>query len=68
MTPHERLSLISILKKALSELEKFPASRRCADCKYFNGGICDLADKKIPENIIAIGCDSYAFDELSPPF
>lgn len=70
MTPHEKISAINALTKALGELIKMPTTTECADCKFSDAGgvFCNKYKEPIPDDVRITGCEVWEFNPDAPPF
>lgn len=68
-TAHDKEQLIRSLQQAIKIIESIPIAKKCVQCKYYDyPGICRLVNKSIPEDILGIGCETFEYDYLTPPF
>lgn len=61
LTPHEKAQLLRLM-------EKLPTTTKCTDCRNYDAGYCQLAAEKIPDDVLATGCEVWEFDPNSIPF
>ena len=61
MTPYEKEQLLKLVAK-------LPTTTECPDCHHFDGGYCNAAQSKIPDDVMKVGCELWEFDPTRPPF
>lgn len=66
--PHNKLTLISLLKEAIAVIENLPIEKSCNTCLNYNHPHCILVNAIPPAEIFKSGCERYHLDENSPPF
>ena len=67
-TPHEKATLIALLKHLTAWIEQTPTTTPCNLCRNYDCGSCQLAGEKIPADVLESGCEQWDFDPNSPPF
>lgn len=68
INPHERFSLVQHLHALLEYISKIPTTTPCTACTMYENGICLMCKEKIPQDVIAAGCEHWMFDPDSMPF
>jgi len=68
MKPHEINQLVQLLDRLRVSVLSMPFHKSCIDCVNLDNGICKLAGKAPPEEIMRAGCEAYLYDRNSPPF
>ncbi len=68
----QKNALIKQLEDMLQAVKDMPAKKDCISCYYFDRsgmiGVCKKYDAAPPDDIKAVGCESYIFDPMTPPF
>lgn len=68
MTPHDKMTLIKSLQKALEAAEMIPTTTSCLDCGFYQKGECLKWKSQIPLDAIQDGCEQWVLNPLTPPF
>jgi hypothetical protein len=68
LEPHDKQRLLSVLDECRKIIEGLDSRRACTTCIYLRQGLCEKWQAKPPLEYIKVGCESWEFDEDSPPF
>lgn len=63
--PQNKHYLLEALKEITAIIESLPSKKSCNNCKHFDVGACKISDyARPPEEVVAVGCESWAWDEV----